>query len=164
MNGSECPAEIRALYDDYLADIAQKEAKRKLGAGLFGSRGGVRDDPCHERFAGDVEAALGRFAGEDHTPEEIRALLEYIYFSPESATQANSAYWMLLAVHRLTGPLVSALPTEDAAALAERYDTVYPRRARLPVQDEVLDTLRERAGLKKRKGKNRIRIPGDPAG
>ena len=142
---------LRALYDDYLTRIAGIEAKQKPGEGLFGLRGGAKDDPCHERFYRDVEAFLTDFRPEEQTPEEVRPLLEHIYFAPERKSQARSAYWMLLVVHRLTLPLIGALPQEDAAALAERYDAAYPGRERLPAQDEVLDALRERAGLEKRK-------------
>ena len=53
-----------------------------------------------------------------------------------------SVYWMLLAVHGLTQPLIARLRPEDAQAMYLWYQKAYPRRERLPVQNQVLEALK----------------------
>ena len=47
---------VEALYHDYIHTAEELEMNRPLGAGLFGLTPGPADDPCHERFAQELEA------------------------------------------------------------------------------------------------------------
>ncbi len=152
-NETGVTAVVREIYGKYLDEVTRKEAARKPGEGLFGRRGGAKDDPCHQIFAEKVETALKDAAEAGLSPAEAGALLEYVYFAPIEEHPARSAYWMLLAIHGLTLPLIDALTAEDAAALAARYEEGYPRRERLPAQERALEKLRERAGEETRRSR-----------
>ena len=136
--------DIRALYEDYIAEVTSLERNRKPGEGIFGLRGGPADNPCHDRFAADLEQLLGEFTDAAPSPAEVRQLLEYMYTVPPAHREPRGAYWMLLAVHKLSLPLIPALTPQDAAALRTLYAKTYPRWERLPVQESLLSALKER--------------------
>ncbi len=137
--------EVRALYEAYLAKVAQLVRDRKPGQGIFGLPGGPARDPCHTRFAEDLKTLLAAYAGEEHSPGETRELLAYIYAAPKENRDLTNAYWMLLAVHGEALPLIDGIDREAAAALAGQYALDYPRRERFPVQKQTLDALKRRA-------------------
>ena len=56
--------EIYALYDADIQKVEDLEKNRKITAGLFGLTKGPEDDPCHDKFAEDMEAALKEVAAE----------------------------------------------------------------------------------------------------
>ncbi len=134
---------VRALYEDYLDRVCELERNRKPGAGIFGLKGGPKDDPCHDRFAEELEKLLAEFAASDPGSEEIRAVLSYMHELPPMHREPRSAYWMLIAVHGLGLELTEGLSREDAAALRSRYARLYPRWERLPAQKKLLAALKK---------------------
>ena len=134
--------EVQELYRSYIVKAEELERSRKFSDGLFGIGAKPADDPCHTRFAEDLEQLLNRQAGEVFLPGEAAAVLEYIWFLPLEYREPASIYWMLLAVHGLTEPLIGALSPEERAALAQKYGKAYPRWDRLPVQKNILKELK----------------------
>ena len=139
-------ARLETLYDDYLRTVDKLERERKPADGLLGLRPGPADDPCHDRFAADLAELLRDFAADGADSAAARAVLETVYAAPLKHPEPKSSYWMLVAVQGLTRDLIALLSTEDAAEVAARFAEDYPRRERLPVQDELLSLLRQRAG------------------
>ena len=78
--------------------------------------------------------------------------MEAVFDAPRKHPEPKSAYWMLVAVQGLTRVLIPGLSKEDAAALAARYAEDYPRRERLPAQDELLTLLQTAGGVPSRRG------------
>lgn len=132
---------VRQLYEAYLAKTEQLERDRKPGDGLFGMGSGPADDPCHDRFAEELEAVLGAMARDTLSSGQVRSVLEYIYRMPLENKENSLAYWMLLAVHNLTVELAQRLDAPDAEALWRDYRKKYPRWDRLPAQKRVLSVL-----------------------
>lgn len=137
--------EFQELYRAYLEDAAAAERNRRPGDGLLGIGKGPGDHPCHDRFAGELEAMLNGFAALKPDSAEVKPVLDYIFSVPPESRALQSAYWMLLAVHTLTLPLIPFLNSTDAAVLRETYEKTYPRRDRFPAQKSVLSALKERA-------------------
>lgn len=132
---------IQRLYQDYLAEVDRLERARKPGEGLLGMGGGPADAPCHDRFAKDLETVLRALSGARLPPDQVRAVLEYIYHIPVEHRDSKTAYWMLAAVHSLTLELAGQLAPADAKALRGQYTRDYPRWERLPAQKRVLSAL-----------------------
>jgi len=139
------PARIRALYEAYLDTVGTLERNRKPGEGIFGLKGGPADDPCHDRFVDDLTAAIADFAAQEPASGECRAVLEHMFTAPSCHRALKSAYWILIAVHGLTPPLIGRLAAADAAALHGLYGREYRRWERLPVQKQVLEALKKQA-------------------
>lgn len=136
--------EIQKLYDSYLDEVRRLEARRGVTDGLLGFGKGSGGDPCHDRFAGDLERLLTA-AADAGDAGDLASLLRYIYDAPLAVGERESAYWMLLAVHRLTEPLISLLQTEDAVPIAAAYHKAYPRYKRLPAMKKVAKLLKAQA-------------------
>ena len=52
---------------------------------------------------------------------------------------------MLIAVQGLSKTLIPGLGREHAAVLLKDYESAWPRRARMPVQDEIVKLLKKAA-------------------
>lgn len=132
--------ELQSLYAGYLIKAQQLERERKPADGLLGMGNGPASDPCHDRFAQELESLLRRM---DSLPSsELFQALSWIYNAPLSHRDIPTAYWMLQAVHGLTVPLIPRLSPEDARALRMQYQEAYPRWERLPAQKQVLAALK----------------------
>ena len=135
---------IEALYDAYLLTAAELEKNRKFGDGILGLRPGPADDPCHQRFAAELEALLRECAAEASSAEAAE-ILQLLFDKADDKRMPLSAYWMLIAVQGLGSGLIPLLDKAEAAALLELYSAQYPRRERLPVQNRILKQLARQA-------------------
>ena len=137
-------ARMDRLTEDYLADADKQERSRKPNE-LFGLKFGPSDDPLHERFAKDLAELMKDFAAGEPDSVALRAVLEKLFGAAKTYPEPRSAHWMLVAVQGLSKELIPGLSREDAAALAKDYEAAWPRRSRLPVQDDVLKLLKKAA-------------------
>ena len=138
-------SQVRDLYQAYIQTAEQLEADRGLGDGLLGFGKKPADDPCHTKFAGDLDHLLADFAAETPDSRSVRPVLEFIYNAPQEHRQPLSIYWMLIAVQGTTPPLIARLSPEDAAALQRQYGRDVPRWERLPIQKEIFRLLKQQA-------------------
>lgn len=136
---------VETLYRDYIRKAEELEKNRKIGDGLFGLTPGPADDPCHERFAQELEALLKACAGSAPGSETAAEILRFQFAAPQVHQEPKSLYWMLIAVQGLGGALADCLSPAEAASLAAEYGALYPRRLRLPVQKQLLKTLERKA-------------------
>ena len=137
---------LSSLYDGYLETVNRLESERKLGDGMFGLRPGPADNPCHDRFAEDLEYLLRELTPGETDSALLRTVMEYIYDAPVQNPDPKSAYWMLIAVQGLTKDLIGGLSQEDADALAAHFAEQYPRSQRMPNQNDLLKLLRQAGG------------------
>lgn len=135
--------ELEELYRAYLEKVIQLEKERKPGDGLFGIGKSPADDPCHDKFAEELENLLNRFAVRNPESAEIREVVSFIYRMSSEHREPASAYWMLNAVHGLTLHLIARLLPNDAKVVFDEYKDAYPRAMRLPVQKKVYLALKK---------------------
>ena len=136
--------EVRRIYQNYEEKFCEMECRRKPMEGAFGLGGGPGSYPCHEEFIKQLEELLHSPEAAALGPEQVRQLLEYIYFAPSSHPDGeNAVYWMKLAAHSLTAELIPRLEPEDARILCGAYQKAYPRRSRLPAQAALLTALKK---------------------
>ena len=138
-------AQLRAIYEAYLDRTLSVERSQKIGAGWFGLKGGVADDPCHDRFADELRAYFEELAQSGADSAAVREVMEYVISAPQKADAPRAAYWMLIAVQGLTRPLLPLLSASDAGTVCALLEKIFPRSQRLPVQDELRRELRKRA-------------------
>jgi hypothetical protein len=142
---NEALVRLRTLYEAYLDKTAAVERSQKFGAGWFGLKGGVADDPCHDRFADELRAYFEELAQSGADSAAVREVMEYVISAPQTADAPRAAYWMLIAVQGLTQPLLPLLSATDAQTVGELLEKLFPSSKRLPVQDKLLRELRKRA-------------------
>ncbi len=142
---NEALARLRSLIGDYLETAAELEAKRRPTDGLLGMRPGPADDPCHDRFAEQMDALLQDYAAQRPSSAEAAAVLRELFAAAPANRNAKSAYWMLIAVQGFGSGLIPFLDKAEAAGLLELYSAQYPRRERLPVQNRILKQLARQA-------------------
>lgn len=134
--------ELKSLYEGYLEDAKRVERERKPGEGLFGIGKTPADDPCHDRFAREFEMTVSQLCDDGLCSTDMLDQLLYIYKAPLENRESASAYWMLLAVHGMTLPMIEKLDKEDARELSCWYKGKYPRRERFPAQKQVIESLK----------------------
>lgn len=134
--------EIYGLYDSYIDKVNEIRKNSKVTAGLLGLTKGPKDDPCHDRFAEELEAKIKEFASGDPASGEVYLLLAYMYSVPLRNKDDSMVYWMFTAVHSFTYDLICRLDRKDAEKLYDRYVKDYPRWERLPAQKKIIKALR----------------------
>ena len=137
--------DVRAVYEEYTAQVARLEGERKAWDGLFGMGKKLADDPCHDRFFEELERLLKAFAAEKPSSDEVSSLLEFIYHAPCDEEQPVSALMPMNAVHSLTLELTGMLSAEDGKRLLEQYKMDHPRSRRFPVHKNVIKALEKAA-------------------
>ena len=142
------PEALRACVLDYEAQAEEAARRARPTDGMFGLRGGVKDDPCHSRFAEELRGLIAGYAASEPDPDETCEALLFLLEEPLRYQGEPSAGWMLHAVQGLALDLAPLLRPDAAAALAAAYEKDYPRSKRLPVQNELLKRLKHRARSK----------------
>ena len=138
--------EVRAICSEYIEKAEQLERDRKIGEGLLGIGKKPADDPCHEKFADDIEKAIEDIASEEPGSQEARDILYFMYSIPSAHEEPKSIYWMLIAVHGVSVKLIPFLSAADAEELYKMYSKAFRRWERLPVQKKVCDLLKKQSG------------------
>ena len=137
---------LSTLYENYLDEALKVELARKPGEGIFGIGKKPSDDPCHDRFTENLKKLLEDFRAAAPESGEVRDVLRYLYRAPKEHPEPKTAYWLLIAVQSLTKELIPLLSVEDAAVLAKEYTGLYKRWELLPIQKQILDTLKKASG------------------
>ena len=135
--------DIRAVYSEYTAQVARLESERRSWEGLFGIGKRLADDPCHDRFYDELKKLLDIYAGEKHSSEELRSVLEFIYSMPCDEGLPDGVLMPMNAVHSLTVGLAGQLAPKDAALLLEQYTEDFPKCRRFPVHKAVIRALEQ---------------------
>ncbi len=136
--------ELKSLYEGYIEDAKRAERERKPGEGLLGIGKTPADDPCHDRFVREFEMTVSQLCDDGLNSTDMLDQLYFIYEAPLENREPASAYWMLLAVHGKTLPMIEKLDKEDAGELSRWYKDKYPRSERFPAQKQVIESLKRR--------------------
>lgn len=132
---------LQALLADYRADIDRLERSRKPTDGLLGFGKKPGDDACHDKMDERVRALAGEMTA-DPDADGIAPALRLLLNAGTDETWPDHARWMLLAQQRHFLPLIPRLSAGERAELAALYDSLYPRRLRLPVQKQLAKALK----------------------
>ena len=133
---------LKACYSDYIAASEKAERNKSAWNGAFGIGTSTKDHPCHDMFYEAVGAWCEAFLAGDPTQAQAE---EAVRFLLESADQYRDTpvYWYMYAAQGLARPLIPLTGPRFAADMRQWYREHYPRRDRLPVQQEVYKLLKK---------------------
>lgn len=138
------PERIKAAYLEYLGSMAEAQKSRRPVDGLLGFSWS-ESDRIQERFASELRAAVEDFAAGQPGSGEAAEALRFIYAQAHTtAEREGGVYWMLLASHTFSLPLIELLNAQDAQAVREFYEAEFPRRERFPAQKNIIAALKKR--------------------
>ena len=135
---------LKELYVNYREESikVRKEAPRL--AGLFGLGSDPRKHPCHEIFYENVGKWVAEFT--ESQPENA-AVLEVALFILEAPGQNidTEYYWFYYTCIGYIQKLIPFLSKADCKVLTQRFDALYRKIERMPLQQETYRMLAKAA-------------------
>ena len=135
--------ELKERTEEYIARVDGLLAARKFGEGVFGLPDSAKDSLCHKEYFEAVRAHVHELAASGPSEKDAADAAEFLLRAHKEYPASDLAAWMLLSVQQFAGELMPFLTKEKKKELASWYEREYPRRSRMPVQDEVLRLLRK---------------------
>lgn len=139
---------ILTIYNNCLEEVrkANVEDTRRLGFLTQMFTGGQSDaeKPISE-FDANMKIELNRISERYTASAEVRELTEWMLEQMDIQRDNTRIKYAFAAVQRHLIPLVHCLSNEDAASLAERFESAFPRRERFPSHIELIAKLREQS-------------------
>lgn len=136
---------LKERYRKYEEEANLVRKKSSPADGLFGFGNDPKNHPCHELFYDDVGKWTRAFLAQEPDPQQSLAAARFLITAPAECSSKES-YWMMYAAQGWCRELVRRLDSEGCAALRDVFDELYPRRDRLPVQQELYKALKKGAG------------------
>ena len=134
--------DLKNRYEQYLAEAEKARQRTGLCDGLFGMGNDPRKAPCHEAFYEFVAQWVDQFMQtEGDCGEAARWLLKIA----DAHREQKDIFGYLYAAQGHALPLIGRMDREQAKELLCWYDSAYPRRERMPVQDQVFKALKKAA-------------------
>ncbi len=134
--------QLQKLYADYLVQAQQVREKAPAWAGVFGLGDDPRKHPCHEAFYENAQSWLREFVVAQPSREQARLAAEFLLEEPGKYKNAEG-YWFLYVCIGFIRELIPYLGKEDCRQLAQRMNSLYPKRERMPVQQQTLKQLQK---------------------
>lgn len=131
---------LKTLYAEYLEEAAKVKKNASRFAGIFGLGDDPRKHPCHEAFYNNVGKWVEAFAQEQPDSACAKAAATWLLEAPGQNMQTEG-YWFMYTCIGYIQLLIPLLTKEDCAALAERLNALYPKRERMPLQQETYKKL-----------------------
>lgn len=132
--------ELKAMYENYLNESQEVRKKAPLFAGWLGLGSDPRKHPCHEAFYDATIAWTERFVATQPSAEEAMEVALFELETPP-AYRDYDAYWFMFVAIGNIRPLIPLLTKEDCKALVKRFDELYRKADRMPLQVETYKKL-----------------------
>lgn len=132
--------QLKTLYQDYHQKVIDIRKKAHFFDGVMGLGDDPKKAPCHQAFYDDVKNWVDAFASAGPSPEDAQAVASFLLETPAHNREGES-YWFMYAAMAFIEPLIPYLCKEDAKALAQRMNFLFPRYDRMPVHQTVYKKL-----------------------
>ncbi len=129
-------------YRQYDEELRQARAKASPGAGLMGLGDDPRRHPCNMAFFEDIGIWCGEFLRSEPETAAVEEAVEWILRAAEES-RGKETFPFLFAAQGHARALIPLLPARRRGELARWYDRTYPKKQRLPVQEEVYRLLKK---------------------
>ena len=133
--------EYGTLMAEYHEEVQNVQKKRKFFDGFMGLGTHPGSAACHENMDKKVKELCDRAAAEADAAE-AGELAEAVFHSAVDWKGPEYARLMLVAIQRHTLCLIPKLDPAGKESLRKWYEKAFPRRMRLPVQDQILSALK----------------------
>lgn len=132
--------ELKSMYEAYKEKSLEVRRKAPAFAGILGLGSDPRKHPCHEEFYEAAIAWTEKFVQSSPSAEETMAVASYMLEAPAPERERDAFWFLWVAVGNIRS-LIPYLKKEDCKALAVRFDELYKKRDRMPVQEETYKKL-----------------------
>jgi len=132
--------ELKARYEEYKEKSMEVRRKAPLFAGMLGLGSDPRRHPCHEEFLDDVVARVDNYVKTEPAPEAVMEVATFMLEEPMKH-HGTDAYWFMYVAVGCIRSLVPLLKKEDCKELVNRFDGLYKKHDRMPVQAETYKML-----------------------
>ena len=132
--------ELKQMYADYQKKSLEVRQKAPIFAGILGLGSDPRRHPCHEEFYEATLAWTEKFVKSAPTQQEAMEVASFVLEAPEKERERDAFWFLWVAVGNIRS-LIPFLSKEDCKALAGRFDELYKKRDRMPVQVETYKML-----------------------
>lgn len=133
---------LRKLYADYIDEAYNIRKKAPVFAGIFGLGDDPRKNPCHEAFFQNASQWLQDFVTSEPSEAQAMEAATFILEEPRNHEGAEG-YWFLYVCIGFIRELIPFMNAADCKALAVRFNNLYPRRDRMPLQQETFKLLQK---------------------
>ena len=134
--------EYSTIMAEYQEEVQKVQQKRKFFDGILGIGTRPGDAHCHEVMDQKVKELCDKAAAEADT-DGAAELTGAIFRAAAEWKGPEYARLMLLAIQRHTLGLIPLLEKGKKEELSVFFEKSYPRRTRVPVQDQVLVLLKK---------------------
>ena len=132
--------ELKQMYADYQKKSLEVRQKAPVFAGILGLGSDPRRHPCHEEFYDATIAWTEKFVKSAPTQQEAMEVASFVLEAPEKERERDAFWFLWVAVGNIRS-LIPFLSKEDCKALVTRFDELYKKRDRMPVQVETYKML-----------------------
>ena len=131
---------LKTYYDNYAEAAKKAREKSNFFDNFLGTGSAANKHPCHEQFYEDIQGLMKEYVAKNPSAEEARAVADYMLDEPMKY-KGRDAYWFMYVVVGFIRDLMPFLTKEDCAALGEKLGKLYPKRERMPVQEDTYKKL-----------------------
>lgn len=136
--------ELKDLYTAYTEKSLEVRQKAPLFAGFLGLGSDPRKHPCHEEFYDATIAWTEKFVKSEPTAAQAMEVASFVLETPVEYREKDAFWFMWVAVANIRS-MVPLLNKEDCKTLVARFDQLYKKRERMPVQEETYKMLKKAA-------------------
>lgn len=156
MDKTELVSALEARINQYISDsdaLYRRTAGLKTAlSSVLGGGNENKRSPIHPEFYRDMERLVEQLLAAPPSPEEAEQGMKLL-LAPREKGKNLVQYGWLTAIEPLAIPLVQYTEPEVLALLWEEYGRRYPKRERMPRQQELYEAMGRRLG----KGRGRRR-------
>lgn len=156
MDKTDLLAALEARIGQYRSDSAALDRKtaglRNALSSVLGGKNENKRSPIHLEFYRDMERLVDELLAAPPSAEQAAQGLRILLSPKEKGTNLVQYGW-LCAIEPLAIPLVRYAEPEALAPLCESYGKRWPKRERMPRQQELYETMERRLAERGRQGR-----------
>ena len=137
--------QLKERYRQYDEEATLVRKKASPADGLFGFGNDPKNHPCHELFYEDIGKWTEAFLQIGPDAADALTAARFLIEAPKTCGSRES-YWMMYAAQGWCRDLVNRLDADGCAELRTLFDELYPKRDRMPVQQELYKALKKGTG------------------